>query len=368
MPLTGPQREKLNQALLSAFPTYGDLERMVAFKLNEGLGAIAGAGNLRDVIFQLARWAEAQGRLADLVVKAREDNPGNALLLEASQEIGLAPAAAPAGPALERIIRQANGTLDVVKWRTRLFEIEQQVCRVEIQSTKGTIYGTGFLLGPDVVMTNYHVAEAAIQGKQAKPADVRLRFDFKRLADGTTLNPGTVYRLKAKDWLIDQSPPSPVDDQPEPKKATPDTNQLDYVLLRTEGKPGTEPAGGKKAGAGAPPRKWVEPPDEEYDFPNRSPLFIVQHPQGDPLQLALDTDAIIGLNANRTRVRYKTNTEAGSSGSPCFNMDWELVALHHSGDPNFDPAHKPAYNEGVPFRAILSLLDERGLKGRLGAS
>jgi V8-like Glu-specific endopeptidase len=67
---------------------------------------------------------------------------------------------------------------------------------------------------------------------------------------------------------------------------------------------------------------------------------------------------------NNTRVRYRTNTEEGSSGSPCFNQDWELVALHHSGDPNFE---RPAtYNEGIPFEAILKRLAAKGAAGEIG--
>jgi hypothetical protein len=97
-------------------------------------------------------------------------------------------------------------------------------------------------------------------------------------------------------------------------------------------------------------------------------LFIVQHPKGDPLQLALDTDAVIGMNANSTRVQYGTNTLPGSSGSPCFDRDWNLVALHHSGDPDFDPAHKAEYNEGIPFSAIRALLAQRGLEDQLAAA
>ena len=42
-------------------------------------------------------------------------------------------------------------------------------------------------------------------------------FDYKRLADGTTLNPGTVYHLPADNWLIDKSPMSLIDSVPEPK-------------------------------------------------------------------------------------------------------------------------------------------------------
>ncbi len=57
------------------------------------------------------------------------------------------------------------------------------------------------------------------------------------------------------------------------------------------------------------------------------------------------------MNANQTRVRYRTNTETGSSGSPCFNSDWDLVALHHSGIVK--------YNEGIPINCIVALLKQR---------
>ena len=50
------------------------------------------------------------------------------------------------------------------------------------------------------------------------------------------------------------------------------------------------------------------------------------------MKLALDTKAVIGLNGNGTRLRYRTNTEPGASGSPVFTVDWSIVALHHYGD------------------------------------
>jgi hypothetical protein len=280
----------------------------------------------------------------------------------------------PLRPELERIIKATNSFLDVDKWRTKLGQIETQVCRIEIRSNRGTIYGTGFLLAPDVIITNYHVIEAVIEGEQgrttnrgtsAMPGDVILRFDYKRLADGTTLNPGTVYHLATENWLIDKSPMSQVDSVPEPKSSLPELDQLDYALLRVNGTPGND-AVGNKAEPAAPPRKWIEVPTQVSTLHPNSALFIVQHPQGDPLQLALETDAIIGVNANSTRVSYRTNTLPGSSGSPCFNSNWELIALHHSGDPNFDPAHKPVYNEGIPIITIMDLLGQRGLRKILG--
>ncbi len=35
-------------------------------------------------------------------------------------------------------------------------------------------------------------------------------------------------------------------------------------------------------------------------------------------------------------VHYRTDTSPGSSGSPVFNDQWEIVALHHSGIPKKD--------------------------------
>jgi hypothetical protein len=149
------------------------------------------------------------------------------------------------------------------------------------------------------------------------------------------------------------------------KTALPALDQLDYALLHVAGVPGSQQLGGKVEPGGVT-RGWIKVPNVSYDFVAHTPLFIMQHPRGLPLKLALDMDAIIGLNQNDTRVTYKTNTEAGSSGSPCFNSNWDLVAIHHSGDPDFDPAHKPEYNEGIPVHTILALLEQRGLKRQLG--
>jgi hypothetical protein len=87
--LTGPQRKQLYDALLSAFPTPTDLARMVAFGLNTNLAQISTGSNLGDMALSLMTWAQAQGRMEDLVHAARQDNPGNAALLAFAQAAGL---------------------------------------------------------------------------------------------------------------------------------------------------------------------------------------------------------------------------------------------------------------------------------------
>ena len=77
MKLSGAQLQQILNALISAYPSYAALERMVRFGLSENLQSIAGSGILTDVVFQLISWAQAQGRLEELVREAYEQNPGN---------------------------------------------------------------------------------------------------------------------------------------------------------------------------------------------------------------------------------------------------------------------------------------------------
>lgn len=374
MPLTGAQYEDFVTALVNAFPNATALAMMLKFRLNKQLDAIVPPGSTTHQAFYLIQASEAEGWTDDLLKAARKSRPANALLLALAQSIG-APTNVPAGPELEKVIKASNRFYDIDKWRQSMGAIEAQVCQISIPTNKGTIKGTGFLVGPDVVMTNYHVVDSVIagmegkqtaSGRSAKASDVVCLFDYKRKAG--YLNKGIEIKL-ADDWLIDSSPVSAIDHEPEPKSGDPKLDELDYALLRLARKCGAEPVvdPGEKAELEADKRGWITVPTTQQKFVESAPMFIVQHPDGDPLVFTLDTSGVIGPNGNSTRVKYTTNTRAGSSGSPCFNDEWELVALHHSGDPNFDPATKPKYNEGIPMAAIRSALRSRNLETVLDA-
>ncbi|KYC34582.1 hypothetical protein WA1_51255 [Scytonema hofmannii PCC 7110] len=87
MNLVGQQRKRLQEALVSAFPTKASLEQMLSLELNRNLEAIAGGDNLREIVFKLIQTAEAQGWVEDLIRAARESNPGNLLLRDIAQEL-----------------------------------------------------------------------------------------------------------------------------------------------------------------------------------------------------------------------------------------------------------------------------------------
>lgn len=362
--LTGQQQGIFEEALIDAFRTKDELTRMLQYRLSKNLDAIAMGDGLSIVVFKLIQAAQAQGWLHTLIARAREANPGNSKLVEFCQMIGLSPQS-PDSDTLERIIVKQNPLLDVNTWRQKLGELENQVCRVEVLFNNGDgTYGTGFLISPNLLLTNYHVMKEVIERDQlqkegqswASPQDVALRFDYKVLA-GNVVNPGTVYRL-AEDWLVDSSPMSKWDHFPPPKEGEPNLDELDFALLRLKGSPGNDPVGINPP-PGSSKRGWVKLSGQDHLFAANSPLLILQHPKGDPLKLAFETNAILCMNANKTRVTYRTNTEPGSSGSPCFAVNWDLVALHHAGDPD---SFAPLYNQGIPIKTILRLLEKRGIR------
>jgi hypothetical protein len=350
--LSGPELQKVSEALQDAF-TYLKLTQILKYRLDRQLAnysPVMGA-DMQDVTFELVVNANRRGWILNLIEAARESNPGNGKLALVYQQLGLSSVTKPAAEKLERSIRKKNQFFDPEKWRSKLAQLECQVCCIEV----GNIRGTGFLVAPDAVMTNYHVIADLLKAKPARSSEeVNIVFDYKAIGD-IEVNPGTRVKM-ATDWHIDSTPYSEFDEKTDPKGGDPSEEELDYALLRLNRAVGQEAVGEKSVPADES-RGWIELTGPNYDYPENDPLFILQHPEGYPLKLAFDTESIIGLNGNGTRLRYKTNTEPGSSGSPCFNQGWELVALHHAGDPNFDFR----YNQGIPIGKILNLLVKRGI-------
>lgn len=368
MGLTGRQYDKLVRALCNAFPTTRRFEMMLKSRVDRNMEMITTADGLEAKVFEVVKSAEAEDWTAELVNGARESNPRNRELLAFIDSYGKVTTPM-RGDALERLINELRLFVDVAIFRERLAQIENQICRIEVPLSSGeTVFGTAFLIAPDLVMTNHHVIASMIAGEISSTTtdvlgrreDVALRFDYKRLADRSRINEGTVYRL-ASDWLVDASPPSIIDSRPEPKQGTPADDELDYAVLRIAGEPGNERVGANVLDLEAPTRGWQRLPAVVALSPG-DPVFVVQHPSGGPL--VLDVHRHRGTNGNATRITYTTNTEHGSSGSPCFNGHWDLVALHHSGNPLTPETPSPEYNEGIPIDKIRALLVSRG-KGAL---
>jgi V8-like Glu-specific endopeptidase len=358
--LKGPQLLALRNLLRDAFPenTFAELLMMLDKKFVDFAPSNAAYPT---ALLETLKFANAELWWRDLLREACNAVP-DPQLRRFADEVGFAPdfvgvdAAGTQplrGRSLELKIKASGSTFDIMTWRQRIAEIENRVCRIELPELQAR--GTGFLVAPDLVLTNYHVIEAVHKGLTT-PDKVALRFDYKLLTDGVTVSAGKKYGM-AGGWLVDHSPYSARDFETQPT-ADAGSEELDYALLRLAGRAGDDAVDGGL-------RRWIEASADPYDFLQSPGLYIVQHPDGKPMQVAIDSDAVI--KATPTRVRYTTTTEPGSSGSPCFAADWRWVALHHSGDPKYwKEGKKPDYNQGIPVAAILSLLAKRGKAQMLG--
>lgn len=60
---------------------------------------------------------------------------------------------------------------------------------------------------------------------------------------------------------------------------------------------------------------------------SKAQVRVIGHPAGRILSFSVNEL----LDHQSPRVHYRTATEGGSSGSPVFNQEWKLIALHHAG-------------------------------------
>jgi V8-like Glu-specific endopeptidase len=359
--LPGPEQLKWRDALFNAFSEQEFID-LLWHRLGLRIGKFASVNKpwetvIGDVVDAFSRRNEEDL----LIAKAVETRPRDPALVGLAR--GKRALAAPDDASVERLIQQSNSFLDLGKWLEAAGKLQVCVCRIEIAiEGGGRVFGTGFLIAPDLVMTNYHIVEcivttedhdATYSGPRATASGVICRFDYKVLSNGMT-NQGLTASLAAN-WRVALSPNNP-------QETEPTASQLDCAVIRLS-KPLGELAIGEKPELQGDRRGWIRLPQigVRPELADHSSLFIIQHPEGHPIKLALSTDAIQCINGNRTRVRYSTNTEPGSSGSPCFDQNWNLVALHHAGDPNFAPSHAPEYNEGIPIDAVVNFLNEKGI-------
>jgi V8-like Glu-specific endopeptidase len=82
---------------------------------------------------------------------------------------------------------------------------------------------------------------------------------------------------------------------------------------------------------------------------------IVQHPGGGPKQVSFLANVVMYVGDGR--VQYLTDTLPGSSGSPVFDAQWNIVALHHSdgwlSEPNAPTKNAYYRNEGISIDRVI---------------
>jgi hypothetical protein len=338
---SGAMRDEIVEALRAAFPDAGDMERVVGLA---DIGTLfsdyrVGLGTTypQALYALISNYADPQDKLLPLLKVARKKNPANPKLGEVMEKLAdLEDRFASLRPdrsfgEAERIVLKGVTFEDVGVWIEKLKAMRRAVCRVEPQPPAETIegFGSGFLVAPDVVITNFHVARP-FWGDVARARRVVLQFDYETDPAGVKVSGGVEYRL-ATAWRGPGTPEAQQAERPWQVLSSPE-DKLDYALLRLDKPAGTERIDGAERG-------FLTPTSRQ--FSEQDPLLILQHPSAAPLKLAIGA---VERPDPPSHVFYKVNTEGGSSGSPCLNQRLETVALHHQGEFS--------RNRGVTFKAI----------------
>jgi endonuclease G len=181
-------------------------------------------------------------------------------------------------------------------------ERARAVGRIVTQTGAGI--GTGFLISPRLLMTNNHVIE-----NEGRAARCRVEFDYVRGFDGRIADT-QVFDLLPAEFFLTSEDHAGLD--------------LDYTVVAVEA---VNTKGEELVARGSIPLNVASGELTLAELAN-----IIQHPGGDPQQVALRDNKVV--ESLEHFIRYEADTQPGSSGSPVFNDQWQLVALHHSGVPD----------------------------------
>jgi hypothetical protein len=289
---------------------------------------IALSGSVWNMWGSILAYAEPRpGAIEALVAEALVQNPDNVWLHNAREKDlsgmrgpDMATALTWKGPDdgdnLEKIIGDRSTLLPI-----SFLEIGVERARAvaRIQTAAGN--GTGFLMDGGLLVTNHHVLPSA-----AVAAASPVQFNYQQTRDGLDATP-VVYTL-------------------DPAAGFATSKEDDWTAVRIQGDPAAT---------------WGSLPINPVPVAKEAFLNIIQHPGGGPKQIAIYRNTVVYADARV--VQYLTDTLPGSSGSPCFNDRWEVVALHHSGGWLREPGAKGTFfrNEGMQMGLVLQGIRTAGL-------
>jgi hypothetical protein len=346
--LSNDMQEEIINAIVGSYDV-SDLSQVLRFKWGFVLrDYIDTRQGFHYVVTDLVDWTERKGKTRELLAVAYSQAPGNQKLQSVAAKCGLslqwvsqkygADGSVTKPASLEALVNKHSRLIDYVLFMQRLRDMGQRICLVQTPYTRGT----GFLIGPDRALTNFHVVEHVIANK-TPATEIVCRFDYQSHEGDASLIEPRSYKL-APDGILAYSPYSDSDLSGDSET---EPNKLDYAVLRL-----AEPVASKPA---VKPRGWFKLTVDSSAIALRDFIIIPQHAEAQPLRIAWGS--IVAFPGAGHRIRYDATTEKGSSGSPVFNADLDLVGLHHAAEAQYNPA----YNQAVPLWLVARDLATKGI-------
>ena len=202
---------------------------------------------------------------------------------------------------LERKIGSTNNILSI-----EFLELGLLAAKSVGRFTNGVDFSTGFHVGNQILITNNHVIKSRDEARE---------WQFELNVEDNKFGPAKEqysYSLVPEKFFL--------------------TNEeYDFTLVAVSNStelPSIETFG------------WHALLDVKGKILIGQPVNIIQHPNGNNKAVVVHDSCLLYLDDADIDMEkyclYSSDTEEGSSGSPVFNNQWEIVALHHKAIPKTD--------------------------------
>lgn len=272
----------------------------------------------------------AAGKVSEAILQLQSDPQGDLVLMMGLNRIAQGEPL-DAGN-LQAFTNQVEPFISSASFEKVFPQVRRTICAIALAGPGlNKIMGTGFLVGPDLVLTNYHVLVPFLQTQNGdiiengSGENIYCLFDYDappkpRIPPPSASLRNQVVRAQKSGWLHCARLSLARDGTDNPGNFT---NELDFALIKLSRKVGELPA---RVGGGLP-RGWlsISPGPGTPDQGKR--VVLVQHP-GEQHQV-FDLGEVYGSLLIK-RVWYWLNSARGSSGGAAVDTDGKLFALHNA--------------------------------------
>jgi hypothetical protein len=238
----------------------------------------------------------------------------------------------------------------------------RRACRITCaQDHDAPVMGSGFLIGPHLVLTNFHVVKSLVEidkgkaiAKEGSHLQITIEFDALLRADGGSEARKPFRAPNA--WLVDYGMVHPEEstgggrgpNAPWPDEPMTLAQRLDFAIIELDGAPGYE-------------RGWYDLEASRWPQP-KTRFDLFQFPRGQLMAVMggeFEKPAVFDDNNRPPRILHNANTLGGSSGGLCLDHESHAVALHQAGyeftpgfDRSGDKAQRAVKNMAIPLPCI----------------